>query len=455
MPLVRISLAWIAICFSGYTLADFPTAKSLFDKQEYQLAKPRLEKLAELGHLEAQFLVSKIYAEGLGTPVDVNKAYAWTLIARDREHPEAADQYLALRRKLDSRRDGKDMYNELSSKHGKDALFGNLYPIANRFVVNSANKIKPIKQDEPTYPNYFERSGVSAWAVVHYDINEDGNVENAKVIASFPIEGIDEFVLAAVNNWRFEPPRDLYGDTMRLEMQSHSFQIKANQGAQQRRFKRDNQEYIDAIAAAAKAEFAEYQYLYAVLAESNIVKTENPLEWYQKAAINGHQTAQYRLAQCLITGNGCEKDRSKAVNWLAVAAEGGNPKAAYLLAQELLDSNNVNFDPRKAARYLELAALQEYMPAIADYASLLALSDDPQLHNPNKAISLAEQGRAIDPNHPDLLSTLGVAFIELGQQGRGEAMLQQAINEARKRNWAVENFEDLLLDYQTSVAGTN
>ncbi|WP_213995058.1 TonB family protein [Arsukibacterium sp.] len=455
MPLVRISLAWIAICFSWHALADFPTAKSLFEKQEYQLAKPRLEKLAELGHVEAQFLVSRIYAEGLGTDVDNNKAYAWALIARDRDHPEAAKQYLALRRKLESRRDGKETFSELNSKYGKDALFGNLYPIANRFVVGSSGKIKATRQDEPSYPSYFERGGVSAWAVVHYDINEDGKVENAKVIASFPVDGINEYVLRAVNSWRFEPPRDLYGDTMRLEMQLHSFQIKASQGSQSRRFNRDNQEYLDAIAAAAEAEFAEYQYLYAILAESNIVKTENPLEWYQRAAINGHQTAQYRLAQCLITGNGCDKDRSKAVNWLAVAAEGGNPKAAYLLAQELLDSNNVNFEPRKAARYLELAALQEYMPAIADYASLLAMSDDPEIYNPNKAVSLAEQGRAIDPNHPDLLSTLGIAFIELGQQGRGEAMLQQAIAEAKKRNWATENFEDLLLDYQTSVAGMN
>ncbi|SNY59201.1 hypothetical protein SAMN06297280_3546 [Arsukibacterium tuosuense] len=455
MPLVRISLAWIAICFSWHAFADFPTAKSLFEKQEYQLAKPRLEKLAELGHVEAQFLVSRIYAEGLGTEIDINKAYAWTLIARDRDHPEAAKQYLALRRKLESRRDGKEAFSELNSKFGEDALFGNLYPIANRFVVGSGAKIKAIRQDEPNFPSYFERGGVSAWAVVHYDINEDGKVENAKVIASFPVDGINEYVLRAVNSWRFEPPRDLYGDTMRLEMQLHSFQINAAQGSQSRRFNRDNQEYLDAIAAAARAEFAEYQYLYAILAESNILKTENPLEWYQKAAINGHQTAQYRLAQCLITGNGCDKDRSKAINWLAVAAEGGNPKAAYLLAQELLDSNNVNFEPRKAARYLELAALQEYMPAIADYASLLAMSDDPQIYNPNKAVSLAEQGRAIDPNHPDLLSTLGVAFIELGQQGRGEAMLQQAITEARKRNWATQNFEDLLLDYQTSVAGMN
>jgi TPR repeat protein len=142
------------------------------------------------------------------------------------------------------------------------------------------------------------------------------------------------------------------------------------------------------------------------------------------------------------------------VNWLAIAADGGNPKAGYLLAKELLDSNNVDYDPKRAARYLETAALAEYMPAITDYAALLAMSDDPAIHNPEKAIRLAEQGRAIDANNPNLLSTLGVAFIEMGQQRRGESLLPQAIEEARRRNWVTANFEDLLLDYQTSMAGT-
>ena len=71
-----------------------------------------------------------------------------------------------------------------------------------------------------------------------------------------------------------------------------------------------------------------------------------------------------------------------------------------------------------------------------------------------QAIRLAEQGRTIDANNPNLLSTLGVAFIELGQQGRGESMLRQAVEEARKRNWTIENFEDLLADYQMAATDT-
>lgn len=454
MVRLQYSLILLLLTLSWQTRADFPTAKALFEQQEYALAKPKLETLAELGHLEAQFLLSRMYAEGFGVDQDIKLAYAWTLIARDRQHPEADAQYRKLRSKLTSRMEGKEVFSSLNNQYGEKALISNLYPTANRYVTASRS-LKVIEQPEPDYPSYFERAGVAAWAVVHYDVNENGRVENAKVIATFPIDGITEYVLKAIQSWQFEPPKDLYGDPIRLELQSHTFRTKSTSGSQTRKFQRESEEYINAILAAARAESAKYQYLYAVLAENNIVRGEDPIKWYLQAAINGHQPAQYRLAQCLISGNGCDKDPSKAVNWLAISADGGDPRAAYLLAQELLDSNNVNYDPRKAAGYLEVAALQEYMPAITEYASLLAMSDDPTIRDPQKAMRLAEQGRTIDANNPNLLATLGVAFIELGQQGRGESMLRQAVDEARKRNWTIENFEDLLADYQTVAADAN
>ncbi len=447
-----LALAWLVM--SWQAAADFPTAKALFEKQEYDLAKPQLETLAELGHLEAQFLLSRMYAEGLGVDPDMNLAYAWTLIAREREHPEADKQYRQLRTKVSSRLEAKEVFTSLNNQFGKNALQGNLYPSANRYVATNP-RLKAISTPEPSYPNYFEHAGVSAWAIVHYDVNEDGNTENATVVASFPVDALSEYVLAAVQSWKYEPPKDLYGDAIRLEMQSHTFQIKAPLSAKARKFERENAEYLDAIRAAAEAESGRYQYLYALLAENRIVSGVDAMPWYLQAAINGFPKAQYRLAQCLVTGNGCDRDQNKAVNWLAISADGGDAKAAYLLAQELLDSNNVNYDPRKAAGYLEVAALQEYMPAITEYASLLAMSDDPTLRDPQKAIRLAEQGRAIDANHPNLLSTLGVAFIELGQQGRGESMLRQAIDEARKRRWTIQNYEDLLADYQMAATDSN
>ena len=141
---------------------------------------------------------------------------------------------------------------------GKTALHGNLYPSSNRYVATNP-RLKAISTPEPSYPGYFERAGVSAWAIVHYDVNEDGNTENATVVASFPVDALSEYVLAAVQSWKYDPPKDLYCDAIRLEMQSHTFQIKAPANAKARKFERENAEYLDAIRAAAEAESGRYQ----------------------------------------------------------------------------------------------------------------------------------------------------------------------------------------------------
>jgi hypothetical protein len=147
----------------------------------------------------------------------------------------------------------------------------------------------------------------------------------------------------------------------------------------------------------------------------------------------------------------CDRDSNKAINWLTHAADAGDPKASYLLAHQLLNSDNIQFDPVRAAHYLETAALNEYLPAIIEYATLLAMSDDPEIRDPVKAAELAEQGRAIDSSHPKLLSALGVALIEQGQQKRGETLLKQSIASAQERKWAAENYEELLQTYQGTM----
>lgn len=442
MFLKRCCCFLLAIGLSAGAQADFASAFKLYQNEDYQQALPQLKTLAQLGHPHAQLLLAESYQYGRGIEVDINQAYAWALTARGFQQPGASEKYLELRGLLESRRAGKQTFVEVSQHYGKVALEGNLYPIVHN-LYQPPQQIKPLRQPKP---DYYQREGSFAWAVVIFDISENGSVENSKVALSFPPAVIDEDVITAIKKWTFQPPRNAYGDSVRLNYQTHVFTTGKLSDAK-RKVQLEHQEYIDAVKKAADAGYAEYQYKYGLIAQAGLVKGEKALDWYLKAAINGNQLAQFNVAQCVLNGSQCDKDGNKAINWLTFAANDGNPQASYLLAQQLLDSDNIQFDPERAASYLAKAAEQQYGPAIVEYASLLAMSDNPKLRSAEKAIQLAEQGLKEDADNPKLLSTIGIALIEQGMQQKGEAMLQQAIEAAEDRNWATDNYRELLSEY--------
>ncbi len=442
MFLKRCCCFLLAIGLSAGAQADFASAFKLYQNEDYDKALPKLKTLATLGHPHAQLLLAESYQHGRGIEVNIDQAYAWALTARGYQQPGATEKYIELRGMLQSRRVGKQAFTDINQQFGKVALEGSLYPIVHNLYQAPA-QVKPIRQPKP---EYVQREGAVSWAVVIFDINENGLVENSKIALSFPPEAIDEEVLEAVDKWTFQPPRNAYGDAIRLNFQSHVF-ISGKLSSAKRKVQQEHQEYIDAVKVAADAEFSEYQYKYGLIVQAGLVKGEKALDWFLKAAINGNHLAQFNVAQCVLNGSQCDKDGNKAINWLTFAANDGNPQASYLLAQQLLDSDNIQFDPERAAGYLAKAAEQKYGPAIVEYASLLAMSDNPKLRSAEKAIELAEQGLKEDADNPKLLSTIGIAYIEQGMQQRGEEMLQQAIEAAEDRNWATDNYRDLLSEY--------
>ncbi len=92
MFLMRFCCYLLAVGFSSSVLADFGSAYKLFQQKEYDQALPQLQILAQLGHPQAQLLLSQCYEEGLGTDVDINKAYGWALTAHGMSPPGSAEK---------------------------------------------------------------------------------------------------------------------------------------------------------------------------------------------------------------------------------------------------------------------------------------------------------------------------------------------------------------------------
>jgi TonB family protein len=55
------------------------------------------------------------------------------------------------------------------------------------------------------YPPQARAEGIEGYAVVRYDVETDGRVVNARVVASSPQGVFDDSAVQAVSRWRFRP----------------------------------------------------------------------------------------------------------------------------------------------------------------------------------------------------------------------------------------------------------
>lgn len=71
--------------------------------------------------------------------------------------------------------------------------------------LHSERTFTPIHHVQPKFPNRLARLGQEGYAVVEFDIDANGNVENASVVETKGGVEFGNASLKAVKNWRFEP----------------------------------------------------------------------------------------------------------------------------------------------------------------------------------------------------------------------------------------------------------
>ncbi len=85
--------------------------------------------------------------------------------------------------------------------------------------------------------------------------------------------------------------------------------------------------------------------------------------WYQKAAAQGHLTAQRALANCLFDGVGLITNFYEAATWYRKAADQGDAEAQYGLGRCYATGRGVAFDLVEAYKWFSLAANGGYVVA--------------------------------------------------------------------------------------------
>jgi TonB family protein len=445
MKTPTLLLASALSLFSFHSFADYSTAKYYEKQGNVEKYVAELSKIAKLGHVDAQFDLATAYLNGQGIEKDINQAYAWYLLAKDFGHPEAQDKYRSLRKLVPSRREAKEAYIELKDAYGKklhDLRYAPITKHTNFFP----ERAKLIEKVEPEIDNN-TRSGSKAWVTVGYNVNESGVVEDSRILASFPKGVIDEPALEAVKQWKFEPDISPTGEPRRIFDLVTSFTLGSDNSKVNREFQRALDEYKGKLLVLAIKGNSVAQNRYALMLEHGVIEATSDnehIDWYYKAAINGNHDAQMRLMHCFENGEGCQPDEEKAFNWLKLASESGNERAQYQLAMTMLNYGSIHYDVHTAADILKTAAHNQYLPAMIEYSRLLAFSDVAELRDAQNAIKYAELARAVDNQHPVLLSVLGTAHSELGRVQEGQQLLQQALNEANNRSWPAQNYIKLI-----------
>lgn len=443
MKILAAGVSALLLIASFHCNADYSSAHKFLADEEHEKAFAEFKRLAEFGHGDAMFQLANMYEQGTGTEQNLMYAYAWYMLAIDFGNEEAKDNYRKIRSKVPSRKEGKLHYKALDKQYGKEAHIASYQPIKDKSG-HTAQYIRARKAPSPHYGNHSSEQG--AWVTIGYDINAQGQVVNAKVLGDFPKDAISEVVLETMGEWSFQVPNNYLGRPQPVYNLTKTFERTLTDNFSQRDYEAQKDEYHYKLKALAVDGNSYAQARYAMMLEGDIVQstTDTALDWYYRAAVNGNVDAQLWLVHCFEYGTACKADQKKAYAWLERASQSEDPRALYQFALVKGDYDKVHYDIAHSAELLAKAAHQQYMPAMVAYAKLLAFTSEQSLRDYDQALKYAELARANDENNPTLLSVLGVVHSNLGNVQKAEAFLQQALAQAKERNWYSEPFAELL-----------
>ncbi len=112
----------------------------------------------------------------------------------------------------------------------------------------------------------------------------------------------------------------------------------------------------------------------------NVVKGDKALalEWYRKAAVQGHVPSMYELGLMYEFGKGTKASDATAFSWYKKAAEGGDSNAIFKVGISYKYGDGTSKNPAKALEYLKLAAQEKtlYLPAMQELVNLCYVEKD-------------------------------------------------------------------------------
>lgn len=118
-----------------------------------------------------------------------------------------ADPSLYKRDNLAARALGRWIFMRTKLMASEDATPEDLESICKCYPYNVERNesVQPIKRRAPKYPSAGKRLNNSGYSVVQFDLDDDGNVKNAKILTSWPPDIFEEASLKSLKGWEYSP----------------------------------------------------------------------------------------------------------------------------------------------------------------------------------------------------------------------------------------------------------
>ncbi len=451
--LIRICFALLIITFLPvpvFASSTFRDGVEAYGKGDYKTALPIFERLAELGHHNAQFNVGVMYLNGQGVEKDEAKAYAWFSLAAESGEQEWNDVRDKVFKIIPSSQKTKadNLEQILRKDYGQEALNMSLIPELTEPGIEYC-KIEKTKWDDPVYPRTALLEGKQGWVDFAYTVTKYGDVKDFAIVESIP-KG--EFVRAAVKTirtFKYDPP--LVND-VNVEVHGVGQRIQYTlTGERTEAYAEKLHKYSVELLEKAESEdpVSQYAYGYVMATHPDLqMSNREAYEWYLKAAQGGFAPAQYAIGRGLMYGIGCEFDYSKSIEWLTKSAKSDYPYAQVLLGRNLLSLGNDMEKLKQGLFWLEKAADNDFVVAKMTLAWTYATHYDKTLHNPTKALELANSTYEDYYDQVTAYETLAAAYAANDEFKKAVKYQKKAFKKAKRLDWNLEDISNRLAAYK-------
>ena len=291
--------------------------------QSQLVLSPELERYAELGHPESQYLVGLCFAEGRGTVRSLDKALLWYEKAVCVGHADA--QYAAAR--LYERNKTEESFNKAFTLYRKAAEQGNIF---------ACNKLARLYEDEASKEKSAEKARFWYEKALLTNVPDiDANDAYRKSITQLRAQSACALGAYLLQDDKYANAAELYQKALEFlpdydDALYALAMLRLNEHIQQP----DQNRAETWLARAAEHDYdrAQFEMGIRALAMRNFT---NAAYWFKKAIANGNNDARFFLG-CLYEqgGNEIQKNAADAIGLLRQAALKGSQEAQeHLIAR--------------------------------------------------------------------------------------------------------------------------